>query len=124
MERRRKANMCWPKKQSQLDGRLSKLSLSTKILAFPDPVSWRAMALPDLLPKSLSAMSALYSASKSRGSRATMPTGIASWISAESPTPSSRSEEHTSELQSPDHLVCRLLLEKKKKKNNYTKANP
>src|SRR5258708_29880293 len=35
------------------------------------------------------------------------------------PLPSSesmRSEEHTSELQSPDHLVCRLLLEKKKKK--------
>src|SRR5258708_31786945 len=27
---------------------------------------------------------------------------------------SNRSEEHTSELQSPDHLVCRLLLEKKK----------
>src|SRR5258708_30442219 len=27
-----------------------------------------------------------------------------------------RSEEHTSELQSPDHLVCRLLLEKKKHK--------
>src|SRR5690348_17397744 len=29
---------------------------------------------------------------------------------------SARSEEHTSELQSPVHLVCRLLLEKKKKK--------
>jgi len=29
-----------------------------------------------------------------------------------------RSEEHTSELQSPDHLVCRLLLEKKKKMDN------
>src|SRR5258708_10703011 len=29
-----------------------------------------------------------------------------------------RSEEHTSELQSPDHLVCRLLLEKKKKKRS------
>src|SRR5258708_29960812 len=29
-----------------------------------------------------------------------------------------RSEEHTSELQSPDHLVCRLLLEKKKKAFN------
>src|SRR5258708_21685020 len=28
--------------------------------------------------------------------------------------PQQRSEEHTSELQSPDHLVCRLLLEKKK----------
>src|SRR5258708_9506382 len=29
-----------------------------------------------------------------------------------------RSEEHTSELQSPDHLVCRLLLEKKKNKSS------
>src|SRR5258708_12360976 len=29
-------------------------------------------------------------------------------------TDSARSEEHTSELQSPDHLVCRLLLQKKK----------
>src|SRR5260363_453736 len=29
-----------------------------------------------------------------------------------------RSEEHTSELQSPDHLVCRLLLENKKQKQN------
>src|SRR5256885_8243800 len=32
--------------------------------------------------------------------------------------PSGRSEEHTSELQSPCNLVCRLLLEKKKKKHN------
>src|SRR5437764_7836750 len=32
-----------------------------------------------------------------------------------------RSEEHTSELQSPMYLVCRLLLEKKKKKKNETK---
>src|SRR5438876_254485 len=31
-----------------------------------------------------------------------------------------RSEEHTSELQSPVHLVCRLLLEKKKKKKTKT----
>src|SRR5258708_16383719 len=31
-----------------------------------------------------------------------------------------RSEEHTSELQSPDHLVCRLLLEKKKQRNIYS----
>src|SRR5258708_29659059 len=30
-----------------------------------------------------------------------------------------RSEEHTSELQSPDHLVCRLLLEKKKNNQNH-----
>src|SRR6266705_2079115 len=33
-----------------------------------------------------------------------------------------RSEEHTSELQSPYDLVCRLLLEKKKKKNNKSKT--
>src|SRR5258708_26724378 len=33
-----------------------------------------------------------------------------------------RSEEHTSELQSPDHLVCRLLLEKKKQARNKTKT--
>src|SRR2546426_2429241 len=33
---------------------------------------------------------------------------------------SERSEEHTSELQSPCNLVCRLLLEKKKKKIYYT----
>src|SRR5438876_8673536 len=32
--------------------------------------------------------------------------------------PVQRSEEHTSELQSPVHLVCRLLLEKKKKNKN------
>src|SRR5258708_31772985 len=33
-----------------------------------------------------------------------------------------RSEEHTSELQSPDHLVCRLLLEKKKNNQKITHA--
>src|SRR5205809_6115340 len=35
----------------------------------------------------------------------------------------SRSEEHTSELQSRLHLVCRLLLEKKKKKKNLYNTN-
>src|SRR5258708_14443785 len=38
------------------------------------------------------------------------------WKKAPKWAPRGRSEEHTSELQSPDHLVCRLLLEKKKKK--------
>src|SRR2546422_4085465 len=38
----------------------------------------------------------------------------AGWMESESP--GTRSEEHTSELQSRLHLVCRLLLEKKKKK--------
>src|SRR5438876_6759294 len=34
-----------------------------------------------------------------------------------------RSEEHTSELQSPVHLVCRLLLEKKKNKQQHEKLH-
>src|SRR5256885_2434998 len=37
--------------------------------------------------------------------------------------PTGRSEEHTSELQSPCNLVCRLLLEKKKKKTNKNHLN-
>src|SRR5258708_24847086 len=35
-----------------------------------------------------------------------------------------RSEEHTSELQSPDHLVCRLLLEKKKNTKTHSVEDP
>src|SRR5258708_23834979 len=34
-----------------------------------------------------------------------------------------RSEEHTSELQSPDHLVCRLLLEKKKNHDTQSQTS-
>src|SRR5258708_8576939 len=37
--------------------------------------------------------------------------------------PEERSEEHTSELQSPDHLVCRLLLEKKKHYDAHQQHN-
>src|SRR5256885_15645597 len=45
------------------------------------------------------------------------------WTGGRSSTaagPWRRSEEHTSELQSPCNLVCRLLLEKKKKKRHHT----
>src|SRR6266566_2640610 len=52
-----------------------------------------------------------------------LPISLAAWVLAWSRTPwrfasvrANRSEEHTSELQSPCNLVCRLLLEKKKKK--------
>src|SRR5436189_4306173 len=44
---------------------------------------------------------------------------VAAANSSSGQTPSVRSEEHTSELQSPMYLVCRLLLEKKKKKIQY-----
>src|SRR5258708_11287584 len=47
-----------------------------------------------------------------------LPNGFETWVFVGSNLGLSyapdRSEEHTSELQSPDHLVCRLLLEKKK----------
>src|SRR5258708_26243820 len=41
------------------------------------------------------------------------PWGAGSGLDRRAFRPYPRSEEHTSELQSPDHLVCRLLLEKK-----------
>src|SRR5947208_8059891 len=44
----------------------------------------------------------------------------AAWAATVSFSSSTRSEEHTSELQSPDHLVCRLLLEKK---NAYQRSS-
>src|SRR5947208_10012012 len=48
------------------------------------------------------------------------------WVarSEAGPRPADRSEEHTSELQSPDHLVCRLLLEKKNKNARHSQAHP
>src|SRR6266567_6887833 len=46
----------------------------------------------------------------------------AGW-SARPPRCCPRSEEHTSELQSQSNLVCRLLLEKKKKNNNHNNHN-
>src|SRR5258708_24303839 len=48
-------------------------------------------------------------------SSAALPTPIASMLNWKN----WRSEEHTSELQSPDHLVCRLLLEKKKNSQHH-----
>src|SRR5258708_15709623 len=49
-----------------------------------------------------------------RPSRSTRPTNVRPPCSKVPSLKATRSEEHTSELQSPDHLVCRLLLEKKK----------
>src|SRR2546427_4410701 len=45
----------------------------------------------------------------------------ASAIGTETAPSANRSEEHTSELQSQSNLVCRLLLEKKKKKIHHTR---
>src|SRR3712207_7464665 len=45
-------------------------------------------------------------------------------LGLEGPVTRKRSEEHTSELQSRQYLVCRLLLEKKKKKHQTDIAGP
>src|SRR5205814_9365641 len=50
-----------------------------------------------------------------KGNRQGQPSHSSDFKSSHHP----RSEEHTSELQSLRHLVCRLLLEKKKKTNKY-----
>src|SRR5438552_6074910 len=56
------------------------------------------------------------SARQTRSGDAGLPTSVTPRCDTASITAlMTRSEEHTSELQSPDHLVCRLLLEKKKK---------
>src|SRR5207244_12461882 len=61
---------------------------------------------------------AISGAAERRAQMTGQPHAIASTIRSPSASPGAseseaRSEEHTSELQSPDHLVCRLLLEKK-----------
>src|SRR2546422_6287159 len=59
----------------------------------------------------------MYAASSWSGSSTKAPIGVT--IASKFPW-SRRSEEHTSELQSRLHLVCRLLLEKKKKETRQT----
>src|SRR5205809_2433749 len=51
------------------------------------------------------------------------PSGEKAGLSSRSSPDSPRSEEHTSELQSRLHLVCRLLLEKKKKNTTNEQMN-
>src|SRR5438552_8983744 len=81
---------------------------------FPYTTLFRSLpASPDWAPDSGSRRTIFLPAGSSRRLRRVRSANVVN-----------RSEEHTSELQSPDHLVCRLLLEKKKKKqetSNYYK---
>src|SRR2546429_1350185 len=86
--------------------------------------TWRAIAyrLFAPAPSSPSAATGLPVSppTRMRGSISISPstgTPYAIAVFAPSPWPKMRSEEHTSELQSRLHLVCRLLLEKKKHKH-------
>src|SRR5437879_10277793 len=84
------------------------------------------MVAESRLPRGRLAKYSSDSAADTRATRPSMPTwrsssvqqksSIACGFSSSSRPLRLRSEEHTSELQSPMYLVCRLLLEKKKKK--------
>src|SRR5258708_28409544 len=88
---------------------------------FPYTTLFRSKKLPVGRSNDLEVGQKVYAIGNPFGLSLTMTKGIISSWSATARTgcrwhtPSApRSEEHTSELQSPDHLVCRLLLEKKK----------
>src|SRR5205807_8965787 len=96
----------------------------------PPPTEIYTLSLHDALPISRrSRAGSAWSSpnSRTRSTRTTSPRRSPIWSrtggSPGSPTYATRprSEEHTSELQSPCNLVCRLLLDKKKKKK--IKAN-
>src|SRR2546421_7923877 len=74
------------------------------------------LSLHDALPISTSLLSITIARAQNRIERMTSK----AIVKAIRLTPCSRSEEHTSELQSRSDLVCRLLLEKKKKKKTNT----
>src|SRR5438552_8321145 len=84
----------------------------------PPPTDLYTLSLHDALPICLSStprsrLSAPRPRPRARRARAP-PAAIRRRAPRLPPPRRPRSEEHTSELQSPDHLVCRLLLEKKK----------
>src|SRR5437016_7344410 len=78
---------------------------------FPYTTLFRSLALKDML--ALAAQP--WWRNKSQRCQAVL---LASWIAGER---SRRSEEHTSELQSLTNLVCRLLLEKKKRNEDTSR---
>src|SRR2546426_9765561 len=88
---------------------LMRITLITLLFFFNDTATTEiyTLSLHDALPIFTSA-SAWQRSSRPLPARANPGGPAARWA------PSPRSEEHTSELQSPCNLVCRLLLEKKK----------
>src|SRR5437867_13378421 len=87
--------------------RLLRFFLRLFFLNKSPPTQIYTLSLHDALPISPEIVPVVACASAIAGRSAKMPKRRAT-----------RSEEHTSELQSPYDLVCRLLLEKKKKKTN------
>src|SRR5437763_8469583 len=100
--------------QPPLSSRVSSPRLRSPFFFFndPSPPEIYTLSLHDALP--ISIMLGNNPETAVRGADCVV---TDTWVSV---TTQSRSEEHTSELQSPMYLVCRLLLEKK----NYIGAHP
>src|SRR5471032_1181847 len=81
---------------------------------------WRSSSSPSCSSEAGRILDLLFPVLRSapRGLRAPRPCPVMKSSRNASPSPASRSEEHTSELQSHHDLVCRLLLEKKKQNNH------
>src|SRR5205807_9806906 len=92
-------------------------AITTNFLKRPPPPDIYSLSLHDALPISEAwetLTGALGMKGLSVGQRWTAPAGVPALGGLAENLTQSRSEEHTSELQSPCNLVCRLLLEKKK----------
>src|SRR2546425_8573713 len=74
---------------------------------------WRLTTAPSRTPDEWAAALTSYLAQEGRSTQEVRAAVVASVVPPDATT--ARSEEHTSELQSLAYLVCRLLLEKKKK---------
>src|SRR3712207_8336596 len=74
-----------------------------------------ALPISTALPTTTAAGRISARASRGTTDSGTMPSPSANTCHTQRPATSPRSEEHTSELQSRQYLVCRLLLEKKKR---------
>src|SRR5256885_12201459 len=105
---------------------IKRATTKTSPFSHPAPFPFSSPAPPGPRP----ATTLTASSGSSSGTRTTTSPGgrvdhrkSATWTGASAPLPD-RSEEHTSELQSPCNLVCRLLLEKKKHQVRYTSSTP
>src|SRR5437870_9817620 len=84
---------------------------------FPYTTLFRSHSLRLVLPRRTTP------ALRNRVTRKASAGGLAPTRASDPAVVAMRSEEHTSELQSRGHLVCRLLLEKKKKRNTTPQLN-
>src|SRR5437762_6841378 len=93
------------------------------VLSAPSPTAIYPLSLHDALPISVRALGALTGGQAVQMVKAGLQAiYVSGWqVAADANLGAStyRSEEHTSELQSPMYLVCRLLLEKKKYNGRY-----